>query len=106
MELGLELGIKTFDRVMAKKYHNLLNDDKKYNKHELSIKRIKYYLSINDKENSYSNTNLLLDDMSLDKTRLLELYNLINTELSESDLLNKANDVLKKKPPSYKRIKL
>lgn len=35
--------------------------------------------------------------MSLDKDRLLKLYNLIHYELNEECLLIKADDVLKKK---------
>lgn len=97
MELGIELGIKTFDRVMFAKYHNLLIDNKKYNQHDLALKRIVYYLSINDKENSISNTASLLDDMSLNDDRLLKLYNMIYHELKEDSLLVKADDVLKKK---------
>lgn len=50
MELGFELGIKTFDREMSAKYHNLLNGNGKYNQHDLALKRIIYYLSINDKK--------------------------------------------------------
>lgn len=97
MELGFELGIKTFDREMSVKYHNLLNENNKYNQHELAIKRIIYYLSINDKKNASSNVASLLDDMNLDKDRLLKLYNLIHYELNEECLLIKADDVLKKK---------
>ncbi|WP_370430367.1 hypothetical protein [Klebsiella michiganensis] len=97
MELGFELGIKTFDREMSAKYHNLLNGNGKYNQHDLALKRIIYYLSINDKKNASSNVASLLDDMSLDKDRLLKLYNLIHYELNEEYLLIKADDVLKKK---------
>ncbi|HCB2391581.1 hypothetical protein [Escherichia coli] len=97
MDLGFELGIKTFDRAMSVKYHNLLNDNNKYNQHDLALKRIIYYLSINDKKNASSNVASLLDDMSLDKDRLLKLYNLIYYELNEEYLLIKADDVLKKK---------
>ncbi|EBF2152788.1 hypothetical protein FZU01_11055 [Salmonella enterica subsp. enterica] len=97
MELGFELGIKTFDMAMSAKYHNLLNDNNKYNQHDLALKRIIYYLSINDKKNASSNVVFLLDDMTLDKDRLLKLYNLIYHELNEEYLLVKANDVLKKR---------
>ncbi len=97
MELGFELGIKTFDREMSIKYHNLLNENKKYNQYELALKRIIYRLSINDKKNASSDAASLLDDMSLDKDRLLKLYNLIHYELNEECLLIKADDVLKKK---------
>ena len=97
MELGFELGIKTFDRAMSAKYHNLLSDNNKYNQHDLALKRIIYYLSINDKENASSNVVFLLDDIKLDKDRLLKLYNLIHHELNEEYLLVKANDVLKKR---------
>ncbi|HIE5492817.1 TPA: hypothetical protein ACXNPO_005351 [Klebsiella pneumoniae] len=97
MELGFELGIKTFDREMSVKYHNLLNENKKYSQHEFALKRIIYHLSINDKKNASSDAASLLDDMSLDKDRLLKLYNLIHYELNEECLLIKADDVLKKK---------
>ncbi|HBX2615216.1 TPA: hypothetical protein MHU15_26300 [Klebsiella pneumoniae] len=97
MELGFEIGIKTFDRAMSVKYHNLLNESNKYNQHDLALKRIIYYLSINDEKNASSNVASLLDDMSLDKDRLLKLYNLIHYEINEEHLLVKADDVLKKK---------
>lgn len=97
MELGFELGIKTFDRAMSAKYHNLLSDNNKYNQHDLTLKRIVYYLSINDEENASSNVHSLLDDTSLDNGRLLKLYNLIYLELKEEHLIIKINNVLKKK---------
>lgn len=97
MELGFDIGIKTFDRGMVAKYHDLLEGCKKYNKHDLFLKRIVYWLSINAKNNADSDVKILLDDVSLDNGRLIDLYNIIHRELNEEHLIIKANDVLKKR---------
>ncbi|MFB2710743.1 hypothetical protein ACE1BU_07585 [Aeromonas veronii] len=97
MELGFDIGIKTFDREMVFKYHDLLEECKGYNKHDLLLKRIVYWLSINAKNNADSDVKILLDDVSLDNVRLIYLYNIIHRELNEEHLIIKANDVLKKR---------
>lgn len=95
MELGFDIGIKTFDREMVVKYHNLLEGCKKYNKHDLFLKRIIYWLSINATDKATSDVETLLDDVHLDNGRLLKLYNIIHRELSEEHLARKVDDVLK-----------
>lgn len=97
MDLGFEIGTKTFDREMVLKYHNLLEACKKYNKHDLFIKRITFWISINEISNSISDSEELLNDLTLDKVRLLELYRIINHEIKDENLIIMANTTLKKR---------
>jgi len=97
MELGLEIGIKTFDREMSIKYHNLLIKNNKYNQIDLAFKRINFYLSINNIENASSSVLSLMDEINLDNGSLLKLYNLIDSELDDKILINKADEILRKK---------
>ncbi|WP_233965133.1 hypothetical protein [Pectobacterium versatile] len=97
MALGFDIGVKTFDREMVVKYHDLLKACKKYNKHDLYIKMIIYWLSINRKDNASLDVKVLLDDVSLDNGRLIKLYNIIYHELNEENLIIKADDVFKKR---------
>lgn len=97
MELGFDIGIKTFDRSMAIKYHNLLEECKEYNKHDFLLKRIVYWLSINQKEQAISDACAILDDIILDNDRFIRLYNIIHHELKDEYLIIKANNVLRKK---------
>lgn len=97
MELGFDIGVKTFDKSMVIKYDGLLDKHKKYKKDNLEMKRLIFWISINSMDNAKVCIKELLNSTTLSNDTLLQLYNLIHREFQDKELVDCADSVIKKR---------